>query len=211
MARRKKTGCGIILLFWIIIFLVLLIIFLQLQDKNKKNRTIFNKIGNIFSKQKTNSTTKKTIKKTIKKQNIKIKLYFVKYIDSLDKLKLEMVERNIKYTDMVLTKAINLLILGPTQKESSEGISSVMPAGVKLLNINIKNNTAYINFNSAFETGVGISMLEARLYQVIYTATQFNGIKRVVFLINGKRKETFSAEGLSIRRPFTRLKKTPIF
>jgi len=54
-------------------------------------------------------------------------------------------------------------------------------------------------------------MLEARLYQVVYTATQFEGIKGVRFLIEGKSKSVFSAEGLSIRKPLTRLSGTPVF
>ena len=223
MARRRKSGCGITLLFWIIIFLVLLIILLQMQDNKQKNKNLINRISNIFNNKSNKikqdkaerlvsiKNLQKKLQNRTNKRYISIDLYFVKYIESLDKLRLVKVTRKIRYTDMVLTKSIEELIAGPTESESRKGISSVMPAGIKLLGINIKNGIAYINFNSAFESGVGVSMLEARLYQVVYTATQFEGIKGVRFLIEGKSKSVFSAEGLSIRKPLTRLSGTPVF
>ena len=54
-------------------------------------------------------------------------------------------------------------------------------------------------------------MLQARLYQVVYTATQFPEVDSVKILINGKSKNTFSSEGFSIRNPLKRPEKQPIF
>ncbi len=223
MARKRRSGCGILLLLWIIVFLVILIILLQKDKSSKDNKGIFNKVRNFVNenihKNKNynilSSNNKKAKNKKINNyvlsKKITLELYFVKYIEKEDKLKLVKVYRKVRKTDMPLTKAIELLIAGPTPEEERRNISSVMPAGLRLLGITIKNHIAYINFNEAFETGVGISMLQARLYQVVYTATQFKNIYGVRILINGKAKKFFSAEGLSIGKPLYRLSKEPIF
>lgn len=75
----------------------------------------------------------------------------------------------------------------------------------------MNNKIAYLNFNSEVETGVGISMLQARLYQIVYTVTQFPEVEGVKILINGKEKNTFSIEGFSIKKPLKRLNQPPIF
>ncbi len=207
MARGKRTGCGVWLLFWIIIFLAILILIL-LNKRNFKKSDISKYIKPYINKA-TRSKVISPVKKT--PQKIKVYLYFVKYIESLDKLKLVCVERTIPATTTPLIDTLRLLIKGPTSQEESKGITSVFPGNVKLLGVNVKNGIAYIDFNSEIETGIGIPMLQARLYQIIYTATQFPAVKKVRILINGKAKDTFSAEGLSIKHPLGRLNSEPIF
>lgn len=205
MARRRKSGCGIWLLFWIIIFLVILLILLQ--DKTPfKNIKLAKKINKIK-----NSIIKKDIDTKEIKKNHQVELYFIKHIEKSDQLVLTKVYRTLKPTNTPLKNTLNLLLLGPNQKEEKKGISSVFWANTKLKSAYIKGDIAYLDFNSEIETGVGISMLQARLYQVVYTATQFPEVQRVKILINGKEQKTFSAEGLSISRPLKRLNKQPGF
>lgn len=208
MARRQRSGCGIWILFWIIIILVILIIYLQDTDKNKQKEKFSNKVDKI----------KNFIFKTPEKNRIAVKnkkmtveLFFVKHIEKNDKLALIKVNRTIPLTDSPLTDTINLLLEGPTPFEEKGKITSVFWGNTKLLNAKIHKKIAYLNFNSEIETGVGISMLQARLYQVIYTATQFPEVEGVKILINGKEKDTYSTEGLSIRYPLKRLMKSPVF
>lgn len=206
MARRRKSGCGIWLLFWIIIFLVILLIILQNKGhfKNKNITEKLNSVKNYILK------LPKT-KTSIKKYNLKINLYFVKHIQKTDQLALIKVSRKLKKTSTPLSETLRLLLDGPTQSEEKAGITSVFWANTKLKDIKISNKIAYLNFNPEFETGVGISMLQARLYQVVYTATQFPEVDKVKILINGKAKSTFSSEGLSIKHPLNRLKERAIF
>lgn len=208
MARTRRKGCGVWLLFWIIIFMALLLLFMMKRG-DFKDRGISK-----YLKSHTPAFLKSTKKRVAKKNvltNLKVKLYFVKYIERLDKLKLVYVERTIPKTDAPLMDTMKLLLKGPTQAEEAKGISSVFPAGVKIRDIRVKNGIAYIDFNSVIEMGVGIPMLQARLYQIVYTATQFPTVKKVRLLINGKKKDTFSVEGLSIKYPLGRLETEPIF
>ena len=260
MARR--TGCGVWLLFWIIIFLTALILILlnrekfdkYIQNKNflksektlkkeKKEELKEKKYGEeilkeekkeefkgkknseeILKEEKKEEFKGKKYKEGILKEDnkykftgsyenskIRIKLYFTKYIENEDKLKLVEVERIIPKTDTPLKDAINYLLKGPTEEEYREGIRSMFPANVKLLDAYVKDGIAYLNFNSAVELGVGVSTINARLYQIVYTATQFESVDKVRILIDGAFKESFSIEGISIRSPLGRLNRTPIF
>jgi|GEM_PF-3191479 len=211
MVRRRHSGCGIWLLFWIIIILALLILFLL-------NKGSFN-VPKYFKSYKSHKVINNNIKKNIIKNNIKkniymskkVSLYFVKYIEKSDQLELVPVTRQLKPTNTPLFDTLQLLLKGPTQMEADRGISSVFPANVKIRSVRVSNGIAYIDFNSDIETGVGIPMLQARLYQIIYTATQFSTVDKVRILINGRAKDTFSSEGLSIKHPLPRLKEKPIF
>lgn len=225
MARRK-SGCGIWILFWIILLLVLIIILLQNANnfKQKDVRNKLNQLKNYISHSIDNKHTSVTnesnssqhIASTTKKENSSIEhrsteIYFVKYIESSDKLKLIKVNRKFIASDTPLVDSINLLLAGPSRKEGKNKIITLFPANTKLLNAEVKGNIAYLNFNSEIETGVGPSMLQARLYQIVYTATQFPNVKGVIILINNKQKKSFSAEKISLSHPLTRLDTTPIF
>ncbi len=206
MARKRKSRSGIWMLFWIIIILVVLIIFLQ----NKKDKQ--GKVSGIFKK------VKDYISEKIEKDNVSVKgkktdveLYFVRYVERKDQLELVKVTRSIPLSGTPLMDTINLLLKGPTSSEERRKISSVFLANTKLKSARISKNIAYLDFNSEIESGVGISMLQARLYQVVYTATQFPEVEGVRIKINGKAKNTFSTEGLSIKRPIKRLNKKPVF
>ncbi len=202
MARKKRAGCGIGLLFWIIIFMVVIIMLLQNKSPFKKIKIIkeFNKVKNYIMKKQPSILKKKT----------NIELFFVRHIQKTDQLSLVKVKRTINSTGTPLKHTMNLLLNGPSQEEEKKGIISVFWSGTQLKSVKILKNVAYLDFNANIETGVGISMLQARLYQIVYTATQFPEVTKVRILINGKRKSTFSIEGLSIKNPLGRLKK-PVF
>ncbi|MBN1898005.1 MAG: GerMN domain-containing protein [Spirochaetes bacterium] len=204
---RSRRGCGVWLLFWIIIFLTLLILLVSNREKIKDRK--WTKTFSNFIQKKMPGHDKKA--DAIPSETIRVTLYFVKYIESKDKLQLVSVPRDLKTGGTPLEDTLDLLLKGPTQKEEANGISSVFPANVKVKGVSVKNGTAYIDFNSEVESGVGIPMLQARLYQIVYTATQFPTVDRVKILINGDAKKTFSTEGLSIKHPLTRLKESPIF
>ncbi len=221
MAKRR-SGCGTLLLLIIIAVLVFLVILLQ--NPKMFNRKQVNKVKNYISKidkeqpiKELKNLEEKLLKEkgeknvVSQKGDLNIDLYFAEYIKSQDKLKLVKVNRVIPNSDTPLTDTINLLLKGPSDKEERKGLSSLFPANVELLNAEVRNNVAYLSFNSEIESGMGISMLQARLFQIIYTATQFPNISSVQILINDRKKPTFSTEGLSIKSPLKRLREEPIF
>ncbi len=208
MPRRKKrknktSGCIIIFLLAVIAALLAYILFYKPPNKELSNLKNW--------KLKSFKKIKPVKEKRINKIERIVYLYFVTETSS-ERLKLVRVKRKLTVSnDKLLKTTIQLLIKGPTQEEAKKGIFSVFPAGVKLRDVWIKNKTAYIDFSPEIEIGVGIPVLQARIYQIVYTATQFPSVERVRILINGKMKETFSYEGLDISKPFTRPDKEPVF
>ena len=64
----------------------------------------------------------------------------------------------------------------------------------------------YLNFSSEFEyNAIGNEGMLVQLYQFVYTATQFDDVLNVVFLIDGKYNEFIGAEGSIVNSPFQRL------
>ncbi|MBU1077556.1 MAG: GerMN domain-containing protein [Spirochaetes bacterium] len=200
---KKRSGCGIWLLFWIIIFLAVLLILLQ-------DRSPFKETGIKEQIQKVKKYISKAPEERSKELR-SVELYFIKHIERTDQLELVKVKRSIKATGTPLQDTLNLLLDGPSSDEEKRGVISVFWGNTKLKSVRISGNIAYLNFNPEIETGVGISMLQARLYQLVYTATQFPEVTAIKLLISGKEKKTFSSEGLSIRNPISRLKTKPIF
>ena len=97
-----------------------------------------------------------------------------------------------------LREALEMLFAGPNPEEKAQGLSSNTPLTTKLLNVEIKNNIAYLDFSEEIESGGGTSSMEGRLREIVYTATQFPEIEKVRFLIDGKEIRVFSGEGITI-------------
>ena len=74
-----------------------------------------------------------------------------------------------------------------------------------MLDIFIEDSTVYLDFNEDFQYNpLGNEGSILQIYQFVYTATQFEGINNVVFLINGEFRETIGAEGSIENIPFSR-------
>lgn len=101
--------------------------------------------------------------------------------------------------------AVRSLLNGPTSQERSTGLSTTIPATSRLLGLTIKNGTAEVNLNAAYESGGGSMSMSARLMQVVYTLTQFAPVQHVTFVIEGKRVSTFGGEGIVLDHPVTRM------
>ncbi len=104
-----------------------------------------------------------------------------------------------------IERAIKELIKGPTEEEKNEGFSTALNENTRLLNVKIENDTVNLDFSKEVEEGGGTLLMETRIAQIVYTATQFEGIKKVRFLIEGKNIDYFSGEGITIvEKPISR-------
>jgi len=175
-------------------------------------------------KKKINKPVPKLIKKTIVKKNVpkkkvttshkttttkkalpsRIKIYLTKYDEKNDKIILKPVYRSLKTVESPLRTALNQLLVGPTSTEDNSDYSSSIPGGVKILSVSIKNGVAYINFNSQFEFGTGTKIMNSRVYQVVFTATQFSTVNKVQIFLEGKGKTNFAGEGVDLSHPLSR-------
>ncbi len=113
------------------------------------------------------------------------------------------VPRTVPYTKAVARAAVNALLAGPTSAEKTTwpAISTAIPAGTRLLGIDIDDGVATVDLSREFDDGGGSFAMHARLAQVVYTLTQFSTIDAVQFRIEGVPVRVFSSEGIILDGP----------
>ena len=63
---------------------------------------------------------------------------------------------------------------------------------------------ALVDLSSAYDSGGGSLSMTARVAQVVYTLTQFPGIKAVSFALDGEPISTLGGEGVAVAPPQSR-------
>ena len=107
-------------------------------------------------------------------------------------------------TTAVGTAALRLLLEGPSAVERTGDVSTAIPAGTRLLGLDIEGGTATVDLTSEFESGGGSASMFGRLAQIVYTLTEFETVKRVRFALDGEPVDVFSGEGIVLDEPVTR-------
>ncbi len=105
----------------------------------------------------------------------------------------------------VLRGAIDALFSGPTSEEKTAGLTTAVPTGTQLLDVGVVGGLATIDVSTDFASGDGNLSMQARLAQVVFTATQFPNVDRVDLTMAGERLETLGGEGLTLTEPQKRL------
>lgn len=147
------------------------------------------------------SRPKQPATKTIAKD---FQVFFVK-VDTNGKPIVAPIEKKIEYIDSPLTKTFDTLLEGVGEAEGRKGFRSLIPEGTKLLSATVKNGTAYLDFNDRFRfNSYGVEGYNAQLEQVVFTATQFQTVKRVQILLDGKVRNFLAPEGIAIDEPLDR-------
>ncbi len=131
-------------------------------------------------------------------------LYFI-YINANGSITRKEAIRSVQKTITPLSAALKALLNGPTAEEREKGYVNFIPEGTKLLSVSIQDKTAMINFSEEFSYNqYGVEGYFAQLMQVIYTATTFNTIKDVQFLIEGEKISYLGNDGVWIGSPLSR-------
>ena len=104
----------------------------------------------------------------------------------------------------VLREALTELLAGPTPDELASGLGSEVPPGTELLDVALGDGTATVDVSSDFERGGGSLSMTARVAQVVFTATQFDNVDQVRFLMDGVPIEFLGGEGIVLIDPQTR-------
>lgn len=111
--------------------------------------------------------------------------------------------RTVEKSDSPLTQAINQLLMGP--QDGDGDCETFIPEGTRLLGASVKNGVATLNFSEQFEFNrIGRDGIYGQLKQVVWTATEFNTVQSVLFLIEGKQKPYIGSEGIEIGGPISR-------
>jgi hypothetical protein len=102
-----------------------------------------------------------------------------------------------------VTAALQALVTGPSQDEldGTPAISTAIPEGTTVHEVEIEDGIAQIDLSAEFDDGGGSFSMFARLAQVVYTATRFDGVDQVEFLIEGEPVTVFSSEGIELDGP----------
>lgn len=132
-----------------------------------------------------------------------VKVYFLYYNEKADKIELRPVVRTVNALTPVKA-ALEELIKGPTKMEEKKGYVSAIPSTLKVIDVSIVNNIAFINVNGALEEGAAGNIMLNRLDQIVYTATQFDNVDGIHLLINGQRKRFLGPDGISVAGPLKR-------
>jgi spore germination protein GerM len=114
------------------------------------------------------------------------------------------VNRSLPVTDSPLTQVLTTLLQGPSAEETRRGLITLIPKGTRLLSVEVKDPTAYINFNETFLFNeFGVEGYAGQLRQLVWTVTEFTNIKDVQVLVEGRRLD-YLGESIWIGSPVGR-------
>lgn len=131
-------------------------------------------------------------------------LYFMA-INGDGSVERKIANRTVQKSNAPLTESIKSLLTGPNIAEQEKEYISLIPPQTKLLSAQVENKIATLNFNEAFMFNrYGIEGYLGQLTQIVYTATTFNTIDAVQFLIDGEKHEYLGGDGVWIGSPLTR-------
>jgi spore germination protein GerM len=100
--------------------------------------------------------------------------------------------------------ALNVLLAGPSSDEVSRGILNLVPQNTRILSAAVRGSTAYINFSEDFLFNTfGVEGYVAQLRQIVWTVTEFQNVRDVQILIEGRRLD-YLGEGIWIGSPISR-------
>jgi hypothetical protein len=113
-------------------------------------------------------------------------------------------KRTQQATVAVGKASLTALLEGPSERESAAGVGTSIPAGTRLLGLDIAGGVATVDLSHEFESGGGTLSMSMRLAQVVYTITQFPTVHSVQFRLDGEPVTVFSGEGIVLDHPVAR-------
>lgn len=132
--------------------------------------------------QKTAVPTKESVpaENIILGESVDVELYFM----TADGASLEAEKRTIPKTEGIARKTLEELISGPDNKT----LSSPLPAGTELLDINIKpEGLCIVDLSSEATLVKNENQEQMMVYAIANTVGQFPTVKEVTFMINGEK------------------------
>ncbi|MGP4046547.1 GerMN domain-containing protein [Streptomyces sp. 2A115] len=100
--------------------------------------------------------------------------------------------------------ALRALLDGPNRYERSHGRTTAIPSGTKLNSVVVDRHIATVDLSGRYDDGGGSLSMQARLAQVVFTATRFPSIHKVQFELDGKPVTAFGGEGIILEEPVGR-------
>jgi spore germination protein GerM len=99
-----------------------------------------------------------------------------------------------------LQQALARLLKGPANAD----VASAIPDGTQLNQVVIKPDGVHVDISQAFTSGGGSVSMQARLGQLIYTASSLQPNVPVWIRVDGEPLTVLGGEGLEVAQPMTR-------
>lgn len=118
-------------------------------------------------------------------------------------MKLQAVQKTVKLeSDDKYTAALKALLAGTKEK----GLTTIVPKQTKIRSVKVQGDTAFVDFDKNLtKKFIGGSTGEEMLVgSIVNTLTEFNEIKKVQLLVEGKKIESISGH-LDLTKPVERM------
>lgn len=96
----------------------------------------------------------------------------------------------------VARAALDAVMAGPNDIESTNGMQNGIPAGTKVLGLTIADGSATVDLSGQFTSGGGSLSMQLRVAQVVFTLTQFPTVDTITIHIDGKAVDGIGGEGM---------------
>lgn len=146
----------------------------------------------------------------IRPVDTKVMVYFTGKADGETLVPVERWVRG-RGAEVLLRGALEALLSGPVPEERARGLSTEIPRGTRLRGLTVKEGVAFVDLTEAIASGGGSTSMQARLWQIVYTATQLAAAQQVRLLIEGQDRPALGGEGVMIDKPIGRPPAFPRF
>jgi spore germination protein GerM len=126
------------------------------------------------------------------------KFYLVKVNKILGRIYLKSVNTNVALDKDKIYDAMRKLVMYKlTRSLKKKHYYSCIPSDARLLRAKVSGQTLVLDFSRHFIINSGgTQQIRLKAAQIVYTATQFPGINKVMFKINGKKLKDWGGEGV---------------
>ena len=107
-------------------------------------------------------------------------------------------------TEQRLAVVIEALLESPTSPDIEAGAGTAIPKGTRVMDVAIKDGVAIVDLSRDFASGGGSLSMQLRVAQVVYQATQIEGVAGVRVAIDGEVVDTIGGEGFLVDHPMDR-------
>jgi sporulation and spore germination protein len=118
--------------------------------------------------------------------------------------------RQVSDNTRLAAAAVEQLLEGTTDDEGDAGLLSALPEETRLLGLTVLKGSAVVDLSAEFGAPAGRLATAQRFAQVVYTLTQFPGVSRVRFEVEGRRVRARGPDGVAFDGPVGRASYEPV-
>lgn len=213
-SSKNNKMFRLLVVIWLIpVFISVYLLYLQYKQyvKNNKIRTAHSENDTRLSREQIRNlrrqfNSRQESENHDNDNSKKANIYLIKVNRSLGRAFLKPIKTDITLNreeiDLAMKKLIEFKI---NERLKKRDYYSLIPNRTKLLSTDVKNDTLILNFSNSFMEGLsGTQQIKLKAAQIVYTATQFPGIKKVKFNVNNNELKYWGGEGVFTSSILTR-------